>query len=869
MKKLFLLLTFAFAGISLHAQTSPNALWKIVGNQKKADTARVNALYNISINLPYFDVYNDSTIFFAEKAAIFAESKKLQVGLISTQHIQAFHYLRKGDHKKSMSMAQNALMLVDQAHKQTPGDSKITGLETCLHIVLSLIYKKLENNHEALKEYETIYTLASSINAQRIAASALNSQASIYFNNGNSPLALDYLKRSIELHTLCGFKKGVMQATNTMGLVYNSMNDQPKAIEAYTKAIEIAREIGAKKSLAQYQANTASIYYALGNYEKAKQLYAQCLNTGIELKDKQMVSYAYGNLSMVYYFLWNDLKENEGHPDSIVALEEKLLFAAEKNVSLKEEMGVKSSMPNAYNTLSQTYYETKGFSKAIVYAKKSLAVSTEIGSKKEMAMAYNTMGNFYLMHNDLDSAETSGLKALELARETSYQTQLDFALDLLARIKEKQKKYAEAEKYAVETLEHNNKIVDNNFIILSEKEKELYLNTLYDEYATFHRIALAGNTENPAIVEMVYNTTLKNKGVLLKSSTAMRNAILNANDPGLTTLYNEWTDIKKQMGAAYANGADAKAMEEKANELEKQLVQKSQVFNEYDKSTATTWKDIQQKLKPGEAAIEFIHFDNSTNQQVHDAKLYCALVVKPGGKYPEMIPLCDEKSLVNILGNFGGNNLAYINGIYTYTNEQKAGLYNLVWKPLEKSLAKTKTVYLSPSGLLHKISFAAIGKDKSTFLCDKYLINILSSTSKLVSPADPGFSASMSTALFGGINYNSDSSSVNMWKFLEGTKNETAQVRSLLEESKHVNKVFTGDAATEEEFKKAAQNNQVLHIATHGFFYPDPATLKKASIKDEQIASINFRGSSGSFGIENFVENTNPLMRSGLVFAHA
>ncbi|MBK6524465.1 MAG: CHAT domain-containing protein [Crocinitomicaceae bacterium] len=58
-----------------------------------------------------------------------------------------------------------------------------------------------------------------------------------------------------------------------------------------------------------------------------------------------------------------------------------------------------------------------------------------------------------------------------------------------------------------------------------------------------------------------------------------------------------------------------------------------------------------------------------------------------------------------------------------------------------------------------------------------------------------------------------------------------------------------------------------IHIATHGFFYPDPDLIQKETYKEESKEDIDFRGGGASYGIWNFVNNKNPLMRSGLALA--
>ena len=70
--------------------------------------------------------------------------------------------------------------------------------------------------------------------------------------------------------------------------------------------------------------------------------------------------------------------------------------------------------------------------------------------------------------------------------------------------------------------------------------------------------------------------------------------------------------------------------------------------------------------------------------------------------------------------------------------------------------------------------------------------------------------------------------------------------------------VLSGDSATEESVKalNGTASPAVLHIATHGFFFPDPKELKD-SVRTSMSAQNPFR------------QSDNPLMRSGLFLAGA
>ena len=187
---------------------------------------------------------------------------------------------------------------------------------------------------------------------------------------------------------------------------------------------------------------------------------------------------------------------------------------------------------------------------------------------------------------------------------------------------------------------------------------------------------------------------------------------------------------------------------------------------------------------------------------------------------------------------------------------------------MEKSLKGAKNIYISPDGLLHKISFPAIAREQNVYLCDVYNIEIKSSTGKIIKQKEKG-EAVTTISLFGGIVYDTDSTKTQIWDYLEGTKTEIQKVDQILKMGKVKVNCYSNTSATEDKFKLIATNSNILHIATHGFFYPDPKEVQKETDNNVEVGGIPFVGGNRGFGVKSFVENQNPLMRSGLVFAGA
>ncbi len=104
-----------------------------------------------------------------------------------------------------------------------------------------------------------------------------------------------------------------------------------------------------------------------------------------------------------------------------------------------------------------------------------------------------------------------------------------------------------------------------------------------------------------------------------------------------------------------------------------------------------------------------------------------------------------------------------------------------------------------------------------------------------------------------------DGSRGSTWNYLPGTLKEINSIDSLAKLFQVPATIYRGTAALEETYKNygGGVSPAIIHIATHGFFFPDPEKKFKSSLGSLQDDKQEFRTSA------------NPLNRSGLLFAGA
>ncbi|MCB0644109.1 MAG: CHAT domain-containing protein, partial [Phaeodactylibacter sp.] len=266
-----------------------------------------------------------------------------------------------------------------------------------------------------------------------------------------------------------------------------------------------------------------------------------------------------------------------------------------------------------------------------------------------------------------------------------------------------------------------------------------------------------------------------------------------------------------------------------------------------------------------------------------------ALVLKAGQEAPAFIPLFEEDELLALIQASEQSKSTAINELYAARGGRPKqttakGLLELNWKPLEAELAATQRIYFVPSGLLHRINLGAVALDNHQTLADRYELIQLGSSRQLVSRSS-GSRLPTKALLMGGINYelkeveevdsNPDAlkfevADINLdhvdrsllngrWDFLEWTENEVQDIADVLRGTQVPVSVKTGDTATEDAFRLAGAHPpspQILHLATHGFFFPDPEMHLKEIEADPQ-------------GKSTFHLSEHPMIRSGLVLAGA
>jgi len=686
---------------------------------------------------------------------------------------------------------------------------------------------------------------------------------------------------------------------DNLGSLYLHMGQYEKSELLYLEAKAIREKVLGKEhpDYARTLNNLANLYYELGQNEKAEPLFLEAIAIKKQKLGQEHPSYATSldNLANLYSRMSQYKKADSLHLEAKI-IREKVLG--------KEHSAYASSL----NNLAGLFYRIGEYEKAELLYLEAKAINEKVLGKQNPSYGENlhNLATLYKKMKRYSSAETLYIEAKAiwgktLGREHHYASTTYY----LAELYQEMGRPESASSYYLESNQIQHDLLLESSHYLSEKELSKYATTFIKVLDGFASFVHTTSSSNPGMTAGSYNNVLFHKGFLLEAVNSRNN--LTQSDTAATRLNNLQKSYLRRLSREYAkplaerDSTHISEWEEKANTLEKELVRT--VADYGDLTRQVSWQEVQRELHPGEAAVEFVSYRYYIPKPT-DSTMYAALVVLPGDTTPHFIPLFEERRLQALFNRPGFDEQLTVKGLYG----SKSELLNLLWQPLESLLRDVKTIYYSPAGLLHRINPAALlDESKQPLSANRQWVRV-GSTRELVTGrlADRSFAhtpeaqAPLTALVYGGINYDMDSLAFTAanpieatdsnvldfrrkdgnfryiveeqspgttpgirgggdgaWEPLIGSAREAEQVSALLHKAGFRTDVRQGFDASEERIKKIGENEpspRILHLATHGFAYPDPKKEPPKAFTDSEPA---------------YKLQDDPMLRSGLVLAGA
>ncbi len=715
---------------------------------------------------------------------------------------------------------------------------------------------------------------------------------------------------------------------NIVGILNQNLDKYEKAIQSYEKAIEIILKYFDKthENYGLVSNNLARAYFNIARYDQALPYYlAASENFAVNYgKDSYNYGISIDNLGNLYKEIGQyELAEShfshagsifkasvgDEHPSYAISLSnlatlykltdrptEALPLLIQAVDITKKSYGTEHPQYGIFlNNLAALYHDLNMHEESLeLYIESLENARVSVGKNHSWyGIRLNNIANLYEIMGEYEKALPMYIESRDITKRNLGTDHSMYSINLmnLGRIYQRFRDYDNTAKMYKEAFLNNYNNIKRNFSFLSETEKESFVATVTNNLNIIQSFYSDYAEIQPEIAAEAYNIELATKGMILQSGIQMRLAILNSGDKEAIKKFDEWQGIREELAAQYSlpesmRIPDIQQKEREAEMIEGQLSRLSEAFRQTTSLGSSTWKDVRNALGENEVAIEFAVF-NYGKDDVNPGHLrYKALVLKPEDKHPISINLFSESQLDKLLAT--GTDAMLVSNLYrgvmmfsspgAESMDYGSKLYELLWKPIENYVDVGSTVYFSPSGSLHQIAFAAIADEDEIRLSDKYKLVQLSTTAILTNESPSEFEKPEQIVLYGGIEYNyadkdvlasvdlrssDDDKSDGLrgglaWDYLPGTLNEVIAIQKLAKKSKINTTLYSGLNASEESFKRlsGSASPHIIHVATHGFFFPD-VFHDSGNDYTDMSGEMLFRSS------------TNPLNRSGLLFAGA
>lgn len=719
-------------------------------------------------------------------------------------------------------------------------------------------------------------------------AGTLNALAALYTTMARyedaRPLYVEALK--IRQATLGESHADYAMSVNNLGSLHLAEGHLKDAERYFVHALELQKEILGEEHLdyATSVNNLGVLYKKMGKYEDAEKHFIKARNIRMKVMgpNHPLIGVSLNNLANLYLEL-KRFEEAETMYEEALGIWREALGSDHLYVA------------NAYNNLAQFYQKTGNYKEAETHLHKAIAIWNEKygGEHPQFAMGAHNLGLLFMESGNYPAAMGEMENAKEIRERVLGREHPDYgnSQNGLGQLFWHLGDATKAKEPLTEAALLQQKMLENAVKHLSEREQVEYAERFLENLDLFYSFVHDFHSSVPELTRTCVDLALFHKGFVLEASQVFRKQIRET--APVKTAFNELVLLRQKLAKEYskpiAERSDTESLENEANDLEKEI--RSSLGNQGTEQSNVTCSDIQKNLKPGTGAIEFIDFQYY-HPDLTDSIFYAALVIRPDRAEPVFIPLFEKSALSLVLNPDAERRSDYVNGLYAYAdrgfraeNEPEQSLYDLIWKPLQEhpdGVGDLKTLYFSLSGLLHRINLGAIPIDSERNLADQFHLVQLGSTRKLTEEHRTQ-AVVKNGVLFGGIRYDLDSLEIlaalelddpsllasrgeqsisgidqslraQGWNYLKWTERESSSIATTLEESNISIEQYSDIDGTEEAFKSMGTGGQsspgILHMATHGYFFPDPA-----EIQNESNQEVIFQLSA------------NPMIRSGLILA--
>ncbi|MCI7663488.1 MAG: CHAT domain-containing protein [Bacteroides sp.] len=337
---------------------------------------------------------------------------------------------------------------------------------------------------------------------------------------------------------------------------------------------------------------------------------------------------------------------------------------------------------------------------------------------------------------------------------------------------------------------------------LTSEERPGYLSDMQDVAAAETEFASVSGNRCSAISGKAYDAHLMTKDLLLASERSVAEKVFGSADPEVRTAYYKVIALHDKLAELEASAADTVQIAEACRQLHSADIELSGLtgMTVFSNMTSVDFDTVSGALKDGEVLVDMIDYPSG------DSHCYRAFVCRKGWTAPKIVDICAEPVLDSLA-----------DAAWRICEEPYASAAGDLFRDVLAQTSAGETLYIVPSGRFHSLPFESFRHD-GMMLSERFNVVRLSSARELMSERK-SLRKPLSAAVFGGLSSG-----------IDATHEEIRNVSRALGRKSHVD-IYAGADGTAENFRMMdCRAPEIIHIASHGFFYDAADTLKPASL---------------------------------------
>lgn len=337
---------------------------------------------------------------------------------------------------------------------------------------------------------------------------------------------------------------------------------------------------------------------------------------------------------------------------------------------------------------------------------------------------------------------------------------------------------------------------------LTSEERPGYLSDMQDVAASVTEFASVSGNRCSAISRKAYDTHLMTKDLLLASERSVAEKVFGSADPEVRAAYYKFIALRDKLAELEASAADTVQIAEACRQLHSADIELSELtgMTAFSSMASVDSDSVLVALKDGEVLVDMIDYPSG------DSHCYRAFVCRKGWTAPKIVDICAESVLDSLA-----------DAAWRICEEPYASAAGDLFRDVLAQASAGETLYIVPSGRFHSLPFESFRHD-GMMLSERFNLVRLSSARELMSERK-SLRKPLSAAVFGGLSSG-----------IDATHEEIRNVSRALGRKSHVD-IYAGADGTAENFRMMdCRAPEIIHIASHGFFYDAADTLKPASL---------------------------------------